>query len=324
MELRSIWSAGFSGWIGLPPVLGHGRMYVRAAGELVCLDPATGREHWRTTVDPDNDTGRILAVCGETIVTSRHVARTTRLVGVGLDGRVRWETQTDTVIVDAYGAVGERFIAFGTRGGKTLMHIFNPRSGAVTLAVGVDRRPDRFFVRHGRLYCVRRMPPGMFSVRADDGADERIELTDPVFGVSHEPPRLLLMIQHDDGYSAELRDADFRRVWSRQAGSPVGALRADAVVVFDIDDAGKKTPTLLQASNGTPICRGPALPDDPRTVEVLDRVVAIGTLADLMLFSPDDLKQVAVYSLARYAVQAAAIIVITQTNRIEGLEVRNG
>lgn len=324
MELRSAWSATFSGWIELPPVLGHGRMYARAAGALVCLDPATGREHWLTTVDPENDTGRVLAVCGQTIVTSRHINRTTRLVGVGLDGRVLWETQTDTVIVDAYGAVGERFIAFGTRGGKTVMHILNPRSGAVTLVVPVDRRPDRFFVHDSRLHCVRRISPGMFSVRADDGTDERTELADPVFGMSHEPPQLLLTIQHDNGYWADLRDADLRPVWSRQVGPPVAALRGDAVAVFGIDDAGGNTLTLLRASDGTPICRGPALTDDPRTVAVLDRVVAVGTLTDLMLFSRDDLTEIAVYSLARYAVQAAAVLVITQTNRIEGLKVRDG
>jgi hypothetical protein len=305
-------------------MLGHGRMYARAAGELVCLDPATGREHWRTTVDPENDTGRVLVMCGETIVTSRHVNRTTRLVGVGPDGRVRWETQTDTVIVDAYGAVGERFIAFGTHEGKTLMHILNTQSGAVSLVVPMDRRPDRFFIHDGRLHCVRRMPPGMFSVRADDGTDERTELTDPVFGMSHEPPRLLLTIQHDNGYSAELRDVGLRPVWRRQVGSPVAALRGNVVAVFGIDDAGDNTLTLLRADDGTPICCGPTLTDDPRTVAVLDRVVAVGTLTDLMLYSRDDLTKIAVYSLARYAVQAADVLVITQTNQIEGLEVQDG
>lgn len=275
MELCSIWTATVPGWIGLPPTLGHGRMYVRAAGQLVCLDPATGHEHWRTTVDPENDTGRVLTLCGDTIVTSRHVNRTTCLVGVGVDGRVRWETQTETVIVDAYGAVGERLIAFGNRGGETSMQVFNPRSGAVTQVVRMDRRPDRFFVHEGRLYCVRRIPPGMFSVRAADGTDERIEVTEPVFSMSYEQPDVLFTTQHDDAYSAELRNANLRRVWTRRVSSQVAALRGDTVAVFDTDDAAQCTPTLLRANDGRPICRGPALPDDPRTVEVLDRVVAI-------------------------------------------------
>lgn len=43
-----------------------------------------------------------------------------------------------------------------------------------------------------------------------------------------------------------------------------------------------------------------------------------------MLFSRDGLKELAVYSLGRFAVQAASVVVITQTDRIEGLEVRDG
>jgi hypothetical protein len=324
MELRSIWTMEFPGWIGLAPVLSHGRMYVRAAGQLVCLDPAAGAEHWRTTVDPENDTGRVLAVCGETIVTSRHVNRTTRLVGVGLDGRVRWEAQTDTVIVDAYGAVGDRFIAFGTGAGRSLMHVVNPSSGAVTSVVPVRWRPDRFFAGDGRLYCVRRLPPGLFSVRGDGPTDERAELTDPVFSMSHEPSRLLLTVQHDDGYSVELRDAGLRTVWTRPAGSPLAAVRGDAVAVFDVDEAGRTTPALLRAGDGTLVCRGSVLADDPQTVGVLDQVVAVGTLTDLVLLSRDDLKEVAVYSLASYAVQAGPVLVITRTDRIEGIEVRHG
>jgi hypothetical protein len=321
MELRSIWTTTFPGWIGLAPVLGHGRMYVRAAGLLVCLDPATGREHWRVTVDPENDTGRVLAVCEQSVVTSRHVNRTTRLIGVDLDGGVGWETQTDTVVVDAYGCVGDRFLAFGARGRDTLMHAVNPGSGAVLSVTRVQHRPDRFFAHGGRLYCTRRLPPGMFSLRADDGTDQRVELTDPVFGMTHHAPPRLLITKQDTRYSAELRDADLRPVWTRPVGSGVAALHGKAVAVVDIDEAGAFRPLILRAGDGTPVCRGPALPDEPRSVAVLDRLVAIGDLTDLRLFTRDDLTQISVHSLARHAVQAGPVVVITQTDRIEGFEV---
>lgn len=320
MELRSVWTTTFPGWIGLAPVLGHGRLYVRAAGLLVCLDPATGGEFWRVTVDPENDTGRVLAVGEESVVTSRHVNRTTRLIGVGLDGGIGWEAQTDTVVVDAYGCVGKRFIAFGGRGRETLMHVVDARSGAVISVTRVEHRPDRFFAHDGRLYCTRRLPPGMVSLRADDGADQRVELTEPVLGMTYAPPRLLLTRPGIE-YSAELRDAGLRPVWSRHVGSAVAALRGDSVAVFDVDDTGQSRPLLLSADDGTPVHRGPALPDEPRTVEVLDRLIAVGDLTDLRLFARDDLTEIAVHSLARHAVQAGPVVVITQTNRIEGFEV---
>lgn len=320
MELRPTWSCSLGGRVDLRPVVHAGRLLLRAAGRLVALDPTTGEERWRTEVDPAGDTGRVLTACDGTIVTSRHVERTTQLIGVGIDGDVRWETPTGTVIVDAHGTVDGRFLAFGSTGSETLLQTFDPASGERLATTPVTWRPDRFVVGgDGRLLAARRGSPGLVSL-GWDGDDERDEVAEPVLALDGAPPSLVLCTDRGDARWVELRGDGIDRRWDRPVGAPVVGLAGDVVAAFDAGDDGH-VPVLLDTADGAVRCAGKPMADEPRAVTVLDDLVAVQTLTTLRLLWRHDLGLAAEHLLALHAVQTPSGVVVTLMDQVEAYAV---
>jgi hypothetical protein len=320
IELAPAWTAMLPGWASLAPVVHAGRVHVRAGGRLVAVDPSTGIERWCTEVDSANDTGRVLLVCDDVIVTSRHQNRMTTLIGVDLDGNVAWETPTGSVVVDAHGVVAGHFVAFGARGLDTVMQTVHPATGEIVAELPVPRRPDRFVVAGDRLLGAQRGVPGLFSMRAD-GSDVRDEAAEPVAQVSHQPPRLVLSTRHEGAKVVEHRSERLALGWRREIGSPVIATSPDAVLVFDPDDSGL-APRLLHLADGSVWVGGAAMVGEPEAATVLDELVAVQTITSLHLLARDDLAPIAEIPLAVHAVQIDGQILVTRMDQLEAYELR--
>ncbi len=315
------WTAEVAGWIGIAPHAVGDLVFVRAAGDLVALDPADGDVHWSTGVDAAGGQGELLVVIGDVIVTTRHENHATVLIGVHRDGRPAWERATGLVIADAWAVVDGDFVAFGhheTGAGFIRLHT---AGGEIKHRQGVELKPDTIDVGIDGLVGTRRVAPGLLDYDVDGTLRASLR-EEPVHARVASDARTWTIVDHDGGCRLEA-DVEGTLAWSRAVANGALAVADADVAVVDAADDGPHT-VLLDASDGSERWRSAPLAEMPWRIDLLSDVVSLSEPANLRILARNGGRELSAHLMGTAAVPVDGGYIVTSMSTVSCFDTGDG